>query len=324
MTPPALAVAFHDLEPEPSDFRLDVLAGLSKPQKELPPKYFYDTPGAKLFEAICALDEYYLTRTELEIIRVAAPEIARLMGPNPLVIEFGSGSNRKIRALLERFGRLAAYISIDISKDHLLEASRDLAKSHPGLEVIAVCADYTTRLDLPEPKDPAAGRPLGLFFGSTIGNFTPLQAHRFLANGASELGSGGAMLVGVDLKKNKAVLEAAYNDRAGVTAAFNLNLLERINRELAADFDLARFRHHAFYDEERGRIEMHLMSLASQEVTIEGEGFVFAEGETIHTENSYKFGLEQFQEMARAAGFEPARVWSDPERLFSLHYLVVP
>jgi uncharacterized SAM-dependent methyltransferase len=271
MTPSALAVAFHDLEPEPDDFRLDVLAGLSKPQKEIPPKYFYDTPGAKLFDAICALDEYYLTRTELEIIRVAAPEIARLMGPNPLVIEFGSGSNRKIRVLLERLGRLAAYISIDISKDRLLEASRDLAKSHPGLEVIAVCADYTARLDLPEPKDPAAGRPLGLFFGSTIGNFTPLQAHRFLANGAAELGSGGAMLVGVDLKKHKAVLEAAYNDRAGVTAAFNLRRT-RPHRDASREPRLPRGRHRGRgFRVCRGRDDPHRELLQVRARTVPGD-----------------------------------------------------
>ena len=321
---PSQAVAFHDFEPEQEDFLDEVLRGLSRPRKELSPKFFYDAKGSALFEEIGGLDEYYLTRTELEIIESCGPEIAEITGPNPVVVEFGSGSNRKIRALLEHLGRLAAYISIDISKDYLLRASKDLAESHPGLTVIAICADYTTPIKLPTRPEPSPGRRLGLFFGSTIGNFTPLQAVRFLTNAVGDLESGGAMVVGVDLKKDPAVLEAAYNDRRGVTAAFNLNLLARINRELDADFDLQGFAHQAHYDADRGRIEMHLVSRKAQTVTLGARRFRLARGETIHTENSYKFAIGEFQEMAEAAGFVPGPVWTDPDRLFSVHYLRVP
>lgn len=321
MTRAGQAVAFHDFEPEQEHFLDEVVRGLSKPQKELSAKFFYDARGSALFQKICGLKEYYLTRTELQIIDSRAPEIAEMTGPNPVVIEFGSGSNHKFRALLQHLGRLAAYISIDISKEHLLSASAELAQSHPGLQVIAVCADYTKAFELPEPLDPSPGRRLGLFFGSTIGNFTPIQAVRFLSNAASALASGGVMVVGVDLKKDPNILEAAYNDRLGVTAAFNLNLLERINRELGADFDPDGFAHRAHYVEDRGRVEMHLVSRKSQTVSLGSRRFRFARGETIHTENSYKFAIEEFQEMAEGAGFMPRRAWTDTERMFSVHFL---
>ena len=243
--------------------------------------------------------------------------------PNATLVEFGSGNNLKIRALLEGLETPAAYVAIDISRDYLIKAAQDLLSHHPSLEVVAVCADYTEPFELPALGGGATGDRLGLFFGSTIGNLNPVQAHRFLALAAGSLGPGAAMLVGVDLKKDPAVLDAAYNDAKGVTAAFNLNLLARINRELGGDFDLAGFAHAAHYDIEQGRIEMHLRSLGDQTVEVAGQRFAFHAGETIHTENSYKYAVSEFQTLAQAAGFAAEALWTDAAGRFSLHLLRV-
>ena len=317
------AIAFHDLKPGASDFRADVLEGLARPRKEISPKYFYDEFGSALFLEICELDEYYPTRAELEILDARGGEIAARSGAHATLVEFGSGANCKIRALLDGLERPAGYVSIDISRDHLIEAAGDLAEHHPTLSVVAICADYTEPLELPPLDRDTGGRRVGLFFGSTIGNLTPVQAQRFLRNAAAVLGPNATMVIGVDLKKDKAVLEAAYDDAKGVTAAFNKNLLTRINRELDADFTLDAFVHVARYDGTHGRIEMHLKSLAAQRVTVAGQAFDFAAGETIHTENSYKYTVDEFRNMAGASDFVSAAVWTDSEEQFSLHYLKV-
>lgn len=319
----APAVAFHDLEPVVSNFETDVVAGLSSPRKELPPKYFYDERGSELFHEICGLKEYYPTRAEMEILETRCREIGAHTGPNAALVEFGSGNNLKIRALLKGLETPAAYVAIDISRDYLIKAAQDLLAQHPSLEVVAMCADYTEPIDLPALKGAAPGERLGLFFGSTIGNLNPVQAHRFLVHAAAVLGPRAAMLIGVDLKKDPAVLDAAYNDAKGVTAAFNLNLLVRINRELDGDFDLAGFAHAAHYDVEQGRIEMHLRSVRDQVVEVAGRRFSFRAGETIHTENSYKYAVTEFQALAETAGFAADAVWTDAAQRFSLHLLRV-
>lgn len=320
---PAVAPAFVDLRPEAGDFLEEVTAGLSRPLKELPPKYFYDERGSELFEAICELPEYYLTRAELALMRGHAHEMARHLGPGCAVIEYGSGSGRKTRILLAALNPVA-YVPIDIAREQLRVTAQELAGEFPGLPVTAVCADYSRALKLPQLAGPPARRRVIYFPGSTIGNLSLPEAARFLANARRLAQPGGAMLVGVDLKKDAARLNAAYNDARGVTAAFNLNLLARINRELGADFGLAAFRHHAFYNGALGRIEMHLVSLKDQRVRVGGAAFAFRGGETIHTENSYKYSLDEFHALARSAGFEPVRSWTDGERQFAVHYLAVP
>lgn len=320
--PSTALTAFHDYEPEVDDFATAVSDGLSRPQKAIPAKYFYDKRGSVLFDRICELPEYYVTRTEIALLRSKAPTVAALIGPRAHLVEFGSGSSIKVPILLDALERPAAYTAIDISRQHLLQATAALARTRHGLEVAAVCADYTIPFDLPRPKSEPRARPAVFFPGSTIGNFDPDEAALFLRNTADLLRPhGGAMLVGVDLRKDPAILHAAYNDSQGVTAAFNLNLLVRANRELMGDFDLAAFRHRAYYDAEIGRIEMHLVSSHAQTVRVAGRSFAFAAGETIHTENSYKYTIDGFQSLARRAGFEPARVWTDDRRLFSLHFL---
>ncbi|MBM3483511.1 MAG: L-histidine N(alpha)-methyltransferase [Alphaproteobacteria bacterium] len=323
MTPPHDAIAFVDLAPEPEDFLGAVLAGLGAKPKTLPCKYFYDARGARLFDAICALPEYYPTRTELSIIRTQAAAIADCVGSHATLIEFGSGSGQKTRALIDALDRPAAYVAIDISRTALLAAIRTLARERPGLEVMAICADYGAPIVLPGVQRNAAGPRVGVFLGSTIGNLLPEEAVGFLKTARNVLGPGGAMLVGADLRKERAVLEAAYNDSRGVTADFNMNLLRRINRELGANFELDGFAHHAPYDETLGRIEMHLVSQKAQDVMIARRRFHFESGETIHTENSHKYSVEGFQAMAREAGFAPRAVWFDRARLFSLHCLEV-
>jgi dimethylhistidine N-methyltransferase len=315
--------SFHDLHPETSRFLDDVIDGLSRPQKALPPKYFYDARGCELFEAICGVPEYYLTRTENALMRDQGSEMARRLGPRCAVIEYGSGSGNKTRMLIEALDPVA-YVAIDIAGGQLRETAAGLARDFPGLPMLAVCADYSRPLALPEIGGPAARRRIVYFPGSTIGNFTVAEAADFLRNAGRLAGAGGGLLIGVDLKKDTARLDAAYNDARGVTAGFNLNLLARINRELGADFDLSAFRHRAFYDKAAGRIEMHLESVKAQAVTISGRAIRFREGETIHTENSYKYSLREFQELARAAGLAPVECWTDAERLFSVHYLAAP
>jgi len=314
-------VRFHDFLPSRATFLDDVLAGLARPQKSIPPKYFYDEPGCRLFEAICELPEYYLTRTETAILRDRAAEIAQFIGPDAQLIEFGSGAQAKTRILIEAL-QTPLYVPVDIADDTLRASSAELAKLFPWLNVVGVCADYTRPLALPEFAEAPVRRKAVFFPGSTIGNFTPDEALVFLKHARSVAGKGGVLLVGVDLKKDKAVLDAAYDDARGVTAQFNLNLLHRINRELEADFQVQRFRHKAFYDPALGRIEMHLESLRPQFVSVAGRRFDFAHGETIHTEISCKYSIAEFQEMGERAGFRPGKVWTDPQQLFSVHAMV--
>ena len=313
---------FHDLHPDTENLRADVLSGLAQPRKALAPKYFYDAHGSELFEAICALPEYYPTRTELVMMQASAGDMARLLGPHCLLIEYGAGSGRKTRVLIEAMAP-AAYVAIDISRTALRQCAGELAAAYPAVRVAAVCADYSRPMQLPIIEGLTARRRVIYFPGSTIGNFTRPEALAFLRHAHAVAGPGGAMLIGVDLKKDPARLHAAYNDAQGVTAAFNLNLLMRINRELDGNFELSAFEHHAFYDVNEGRIEMHLRSLRDQHVSVAGQAFHFAAGETIHTENSCKYSIDEFQRLAREAGFAAEHYWTDAEQLFSVHYLSI-
>ncbi|MBO0736152.1 MAG: L-histidine N(alpha)-methyltransferase [Alphaproteobacteria bacterium] len=311
--------AFYDLAPGEENFRDAVLCGLDRARKAIPCKFFYDTRGSWLFEEICRLPEYYPTRTEIAILKEYSGDIAARIGPHGRLIEFGSGASQKVRILLRALDRPAAYVPVDISREHLRSAATGLAEDFPSVPVIAVCADYTRPFALP-PLPGARGKRVGFFPGSTIGNFEPDAAVAFLANYANVLGPGGEMLIGVDLKKDPEILEAAYNDRAGVTAAFNLNLLERINRELDGDLDIDRFEHVAFYNPAEGRVEIYIRSQAEQFAQIAGKRFRFADGELIHTEYSYKYAAAEFRALAAHAGFRPVDTWTDAGELFSVHY----
>lgn len=311
---------FHDLGHDVEDFRKVVLEGLSRPQRQIPAKYFYDAAGSRLFDQICELPEYYPTRTEIALLKEYSEEIAELAGPHVSLVEFGSGSSVKVRILLDALDRPAAYLPIDISRDHLFGAARSLAADYPGVAVTPICADYARTFVL--PRSVKRPRQVGFFPGSTIGNFTPAEAETFLRRGLALLGPDSGLLIGVDLVKDEAVLHAAYNDAAGVTAAFNCNLLARINRELGAAIDLAAFAHHAPYNAQRACIEMHLISRRQQTLDIAGATFRFAAGESIHTEDSHKFTVAGFQDHARNAGWNPGHAWVDRDELFSLHYLV--
>ena len=296
-----------------------VLKGLNRPQKELACKFFYDERGSQLFDRICEVEEYYPTRTELALLEDRAGEISNLVGEGAALVEFGCGSLQKIRVLLAALNAPAAFVPIDISREHLIASVEDLAAEFPDLRIEPVVADYTQPLTLPALEDEA--KRVGFFPGSTIGNFTRDEAVAFLNVVAEILGQDGELLIGVDLKKDEAILNAAYNDEEGVTAAFNLNILHRINAELGGNFDLDAFQHKAFYRADQGRIEMHIESLKNQKVRINGSTIDFTEGETIHTENSHKYSVDEFQAHAARAGFEPLRAWTDDERLFSVHYL---
>ena len=300
-------------------FREDVIAGLSLPQKALPPKYFYDARGSRLFEAICKLPEYYPTRCELALTRAHLARIARFAGRGSLLIEYGSGESLKSRLLIGAL-RPAAYVPVDISREALAGACARLAREFPWLKIRAVHGDFSQPLKVPALE--GAGRRVVYFPGSTIGNLNPADAQAFLRMTRGQVGASGAMLVGVDLKKDAVVLHAAYNDARGVTARFNLNLLRRINRELGADFDLRRFRHYAYYNAPLGRIEMHLVSLRPQHVNIGHHRFAFEAGESIHTENSYKYSIAEFRELAARGGFKAVKVWRDGKGLFALHGLI--
>jgi len=306
----------------PSEFALDMLEALSTRPRSISPKYFYDAEGSRLFDRICELPEYYPTRTELGILDRCAAEISELAGPRAEIVEFGAGSLRKVRLLLDALDRPARYCPIDISGEHLTSAAADLRGDYPGLVVQPIVADYTHHLGLPT-RQRGAGKRLGFFPGSTLGNFTPPEALGFLRVAADAL-RGGALLLGADLVKDPAVLHAAYNDTQGVTAAFNLNLLARANRELGADFDLAQFAHYAFYQPVQQRIEMHLVSRRAQQVRVAGRSFDFAQGEALHTENSHKFTIEGLRALAAQAGFRAGPVWTDEEQLFSVHWLHAP
>jgi dimethylhistidine N-methyltransferase len=301
-----------------SRFLADVLAGLSAPQKRLSPKYFYDRAGSRLFDRICELPEYYPTRTELAIMHRAAGEMANRCGPRCLLAELGAGSLLKVRLLLDRLDRPAAYVPVDVSGDHLRAAAKELAADYPSLDVLPVVADFTQPFGLP---DVPAARRVVYFPGSTLGNFDPPEAEALLRRIARLVGPGGGLLLGVDLRKGEAVLERAYNDAAGVTAAFNLNVLARINRELGADFDLDAFRHRAFYNRERSRIEMHLVSTLPQGVRVGDRSFYFSAGETIHTECSYKYDPAELAAWAARCGLRAVEWWADERDYFAVAFL---
>ncbi|NGP89180.1 L-histidine N(alpha)-methyltransferase [Aliifodinibius halophilus] len=299
--------------------RTEVLEGLQQQQKELPAKLFYDEKGSELFEQITYLDEYYLTRTERAILQENIEEISEQVGPKPMLIELGSGSSSKTRLLFEKLSSIAAYVPVDISEEYLLKVVNSLRMEYPKISIIPVFADYTSEFDLPDLGD-SYEKQLVFFPGSTIGNFRPAEAKSFLSALASVTDEDSAMLIGVDLKKDKGILERAYNDKQGITAAFNKNMLARINRELGADFDIDAFKHHAFYDEEQGRIEMHLVSQKEQSVTIGDKQFHFEDGESIHTENSYKYSLADFENLVDD-WYAVEEVWTDEQEYFSIQYL---
>lgn len=311
-------------QPAPVDsaFAHEMRACLASRPRAISPKWFYDERGSHWFDAICELPEYYPTRTELAILQDNAQEIARQIGPRAEIVEFGAGSLRKVRLLLDAMQSPSRYLPIDISGEHLARCASELQRDYPGLDVQPVVADYTQRLLLPAHL-PGAGQRVGFFPGSTIGNFTPEEALHFLGVAAQVL-RGGALLLGADLVKDPAILHAAYNDKQGVTAQFNLNLLVRANRELGTSFDARKFWHSAFYNAPKSRIEMHLVSRERQEVAWGGERFAFDEGETIHTENSYKFTIESLRALAARAGFRPGPVWTDDHKMFSVHWLHAP
>lgn len=306
----------------PADsFREDVIAGLSQGQKALPPKYFYDAEGSRLFDRICRLKEYYPTRAELALTRAHLADIARFAGRGCELIEYGSGESLKTRLLLRAL-RPSVYVPVDISHSALAGAAGRLSREFAWLHIFAVVGDFSQPLRLPVFRARPGRRRVVYFPGSTIGNLSTQEARAFLAMSRAQIGAGGAMLIGVDVKKDANVLHAAYNDARGVTARFNLNLLRRINRELGADFDLRRFHHYAFYNAPLGRIEMHLVSLVRQVVRIGRHRFAFERGETIHTENSHKYAVEEFRALAAQAGFRGAKLWQDRRGLFALHGLL--
>ena len=293
-------------------FLADALHGLTQERKTLPSKYFYDRRGSLLFDAICELPEYYPTRTETAIMQAHAPDMAAFLGDTCRLVELGSGSSVKTRLLLDAAPRLHSYVPVDISQEHLLATTQDLRDVYPHLDIAPVAADYTHLFDLPHG---AASRTVAYFPGSTVGNFTPDEAHTFL-QGVRTWADG--LLVGVDLKKDVGILEAAYNDRQGVTAAFNLNILERMNAELGADFDLDNFAHWAFYNPYESRVEMHLLSLDAQTVTVGEQAIAFDADETVHTENSYKWDAGAFAALAGSAGWQARDVWTDERQWFSV------
>jgi dimethylhistidine N-methyltransferase len=301
-------------------FRRDVLRGLRRRRKTLPCKYFYDARGSQLFERICELEEYYPTRCELEILARRAGEMADAAGPGCVLIEYGSGNSRKTRLLLDRLHAPAAYVPVDVSGEQLARSAAGLAHRYPALRVAPVCADFTQPFELPAAAR-AGGRRVLYFSGSTIGNFRPSETVRLLDAMARLVGPGGGLLIAVDLKKDKAILDLAYDDPPGVTAAFNLNLLARINRELGGDFDLDRFRHHAFYNVRRGRIEMHLVSRERQTVHVGDAAVAFSAGESVRTEYSYKYSPADFRAAAARAGLRVGRVWTDERGWFSVQWL---
>lgn len=311
-------VVFEDQQPDHSESRAELLAGLQLPQKKINPKYFYDARGSELFEQITELQEYYPTRTEMDILNSYAHEIAAYCGRDCVLIEPGSGSSEKVRLLLDSI-KPAAYVPVDISADFLYESALKLGREFPWLNVHAICADFAdqwqARTELPE------GRRVVFYPGSTIGNMEPRDAAAFLGKLRQWIGSDGGVVVGVDLHKSEQVLNAAYNDARGVTAQFNLNILNSVNRLADADFCRQNFSHRAFYNRDLQRIEMHLVSKQPQTVKVNGSSIQFDEGETLHTENSYKYSLQDFEALSNTAGFTLQKSWLDANKLFSVHYL---
>jgi dimethylhistidine N-methyltransferase len=307
-----------------SDFLYDIIHGLSQSPKTLPCKYFYDERGSQLFEQICTTDEYYITRTELALLKQIMPELAELMGAGCDILEFGSGAGIKIQTLLRGLTEPRSYIPVDISEEILQSSAKKLEIVFPKIEVHPIVGDYTKEIVLPELFGQETPHKKMVFFpGSTISNFDESSAFTFLTKIHSLLNSGDVLFIGVDLVKPIEILHAAYNDEQGVTAEFNMNLLHRINQSFADSIDLNKFAHHAFFNEERSRIEMHLVSTEKQKIEIAGNHFSFEEGEGIHTENSYKYSVESFQNLAQKCGFQSKKAWVDEDQLFSLHYLEV-
>ncbi|MCW5703575.1 MAG: L-histidine N(alpha)-methyltransferase [Xanthobacteraceae bacterium] len=314
---PALAET-NRLDEASSAFAGDVIGDLSQFPKKLSPKYFYDAKGSELFEQITVLPEYYPTRTEISILRERGGEIASLIPQGAALVEFGAGATTKVRLLLER-SRFAAYVPVDISGDFLKAQAAGLRRDFPALEVLPVAADFTAPFALPEA---VADMPkVGFFPGSTLGNFEPQEARSFLRTAREILGQGAQMIIGVDLEKDERTLYDAYNDAAGVTARFNLNVLERINRELGGNFDLSAFMHRSVYNRDRHRIEMHLISRKPQSVRVLGHQFSFRPGESIHTENSYKYSIDRFTALAETSGWQVKESWTDRAGMFSVHAL---
>ena len=311
-------VSAHSGSPR-SEFESDVIAGLSREPKSIPPKYFYDAEGSRLFDEITRLPEYYLTRTETEILQAHARELGDIVPQGAALVEFGSGACIKVQILLDNIPQIAAYLPVDISGDFLKNQAEGISKAYPRLAVHPVEADFTKPFSL--PREFANVPKTGFFPGSTIGNFEPHDAVTFMRNAAQTIGQGGVMIMGVDLVKDPAILNAAYNDVRCLTDKFNLNLLRRINREFEGNFDLQAFEHHAVFNRERRRIEMHLASKKRQKVSVAGRMFTFRAGETIHTENSYKYTLGSFAALARGCGWTPEIAWTDPAELFSVHVL---
>jgi len=317
--------AIVDLQPtEASSLRADVLEGLSRPQKAIPSKYLYDDEGSRLFDEITELPEYYPTPTEAGIFDACAEEMAQRVGPRALIIEPGAGNGDKMAALVEALDDPVAIVPIDISMDYVKRSAEALAARFPQLEVVPVCGDFLVPIDVPAPQREPLSR-LVFFPGSTVGNFVPAVRHGLLRSFAADAGAGGLVLIGFDLKKDRETLEAAYDDSAGVTAAFNFNLLARLNRELEADFDPAGFCYLAEWNEPEGAVEMFLVSRLDQTVQI-GVGpdaveFEFPEGERIHTESSYKFDVDAFAEEAAACGLRREAVWTDADGRFAVMLL---
>ncbi|OMP66338.1 L-histidine N(alpha)-methyltransferase [Domibacillus epiphyticus] len=308
----------YDLYAKKENMFEEVLNGLRSTVKKIPSKYLYDEKGSELFERITEQVEYYPARTEIAILETYKAEIAHTVGPVSSLIEYGSGSSKKIKTLLNALHSLEEYIPIDISKDFLFESCLKLSLEFPHLKVKAVCGDYTYPLNLPLNKE---GRKVVFFPGSTIGNFEPDEVSAFLHRTFHLLESGDGFIIGVDLKKDATILHEAYNDPNGITAEFNLNLLNRINRELHGNFQIEQFQHKAFYNNEKGKIEMHIQSLCDQTVNVGQEAIRFRKGEMIHTENSYKYSVQEFQTLIQNCGFSSIRVWTDREELFSVHYI---
>lgn len=313
-------VEIFDFSPKPVSVVTEVLVGLSRPRKALPPKLLYDKIGSEIFEKICNLKEYYPTRAESEILTIYAHEMSWLMGENPLIIEPGAGSGEKIKYLLPFLQNPAGYVPIEISREMLLQMAGELRAEFPEIPVYPICADFTEEVRLPSPIRRHKGKKVVFFPGSTIGNFAPAEAVSFLKRLGRIMGAGGGLLIGADLKKDPRILNLAYDDPQGVTAAFNLNLLRRLNDEASANFDPEFFEHEAYYNEELGRVEMHLKSKVDHTVKVHESLFRFQEGESIHTESSYKYTEDEFIGLCAEARLECKRHWKDTDDLFGVYY----
>jgi len=311
----------EELQSGHNEIMEEAITGLNKKPKQLPCKFFYDKKGSELFEKICTLPEYYLTRTELEIMSANIYDISSFIGNNTLLVELGSGSSLKTRLLLDNLPQIAAYVPLDISYSHLMESVAMLSGDYPDLKIFPICADYTKPIKFPD-LNITWSRIVVFYPGSTIGNFIPEYAKKFLASIANRIGKGSGLLIGVDLKKNISTLEKAYNDSSGITAQFNLNILSRLNSEISANFNLDNWYHKAVYNKNEGRIEMHLVSASNQSARLNGTAITFSKGESIITEYSYKYHLSEFRDLAREH-FRVEKVWTDEGKRFSLQYLTV-